>query len=1130
MKPTFLLAPMALALVGASGASAQSVFINEIHYDNSGTDTGEFVEVAGTAGTDLSGWSLVFYNGSGGSSYRTSTLSDVLADDTGTGFGFSVVNLPTNGIQNGSPDGIALVNGSTVVEFISYEGSFTAVDGPANGMTSTDIGVSETSGTDAGFSLQLTGTGFTAGDFIWAAPTVETKGAANNGQTFSAPVDTPPTVSSTDPADRESRVPEDASIEIVFSEPVSVSSIGFDMDCTSGENVAFDAMPSVDNAIWTLDPDADLTPGDRCVVTIFADEVTDQDGDLDNLEADVSFIFEVAREVAEETSCAAFINEFHYDNSGTDTGEFVEVAGTAGTDLSGWSLVFYNGSGGSSYRTSTLSDVLADDTGTGFGFSVVNLPTNGIQNGSPDGIALVNGSTVVEFISYEGSFTAVDGPANGMTSTDIGVSETSGTDAGFSLQLTGTGFTAGDFIWAAPAAQTKGAANISQTFVAPTFPCSSGEPEVLVLTIPEIQGLGFASPYAGSTVATTGVVVGDFQGVPGSEEFHPEQLSGFFIQDPTGDEGLGSELTSEGLFVFCGAVCAANPVAVGDVVTVEGVIEEDFGLTRINVSGGSVLVDGSADLPSPALIDLPLGPTDDLEPFEGMLVSYVDQLFVSEYFQLGRFGEVVLFEGGRPFQFTHLNAPDAAGNSAYQEELAKRKVILDDDANGGNQALEKDLNVFYPRPGLSIYNYFRGGDTITDLTGVLDYAFGAYRVRPVLEAFDYSFAPYNPRPVNPDNVGGTMRVASANVLNFFDTIDVTLSTRSGDCGPSGSLDCRGADSALELERQTAKLVAALCEMDADIVGLSEIENDFKGTDSLDSFVGALNDAGCGPYTYVNAGPLGTDAIKVALIYKSDTVTPVAGQTHIVDNSVDPNYIDTKNRPTLIQVFEEQATSQRVIVAAHHLKSKGSSCNDVGDPDLNDGQANCSQTRAKAAGIIADYIAASVIPTADTDRVMLIGDLNAYKREDAITTLTGRGYVDLIEAFNGNEAYSYVFDGQRGYLDHALGLNMDAYVTGVTEWHINADEINLLDYNDDVLDEPGEPFFRAFEEEPDNLPLYEADPFRSSDHDPVIVGLDLRKVAVDKDACKKGGWRGLKRADGTGFKNQGDCIQYVNMGK
>ncbi len=627
-----------------------------------------------------------------------------------------------------------------------------------------------------------------------------------------------------------------------------------------------------------------------------------------------------------------------------------------------------------------------------------------------------------------------------------------------------------------------------------------------------IQGNGDSSPLVGQSVTASGIVIGDFQGVPGSSTLHPEQLSGFFMQTPDADVD-GDAATSEGIFVYCDSCPVA--VAEGDAVTVTGTVAERFGLTSIEATGAgdiSVASSGNA-LPAASDIDLPIADLASYEPLEAMLVRFPDTLTIAEYFQLGRFGEVVMFEGGRPFQFTHDNAPSVAGFTAHQENLALRRVILDDDANGNNQALFEDLNVFHPRPGLSTANFFRGGDTITNLTGVLDFAFGNWRIRPVLSAFTYAFAEGNPRPAAPEAVGGTLKVVSTNVLNYFATIDTTASRDVGDCSPSGTLDCRGADSLAELERQEDKITAALCAMDADIVGLVEIENDVIGT--VARLIGAIEED-CGiEYNDIETGFIGSDAIKVGMLYKS-TVTPV-GAPFIIDDSVDPAYVDGRNRPTLVQTFEEVASGERVIIANHHLKSKGSDCDDLGDPDANDGQGNCNLTRTGAANVIIDFINNQVIPDAGTNRVLVIGDLNAYRREDPIQAFINAGYTDLIEAFNPTEAYSFVFDGQRGYLDNTLGLNVDGLVTGVTAWHVNADEINLFDYNDDVLD-AGE---ASFEEEPDNLPLYDADPYRYSDHDPVLIGLDLSGSAAETVALPLPllalvilagliGWRGTSR--------------------
>lgn len=160
-----------------------AIFINELHYDNNGVDSGEFVEIAGPAGTDLTNWSLVLYNGNGGASYNTKSLSGVVPAQQG-GYGTLAFTYPVDGIQNGSPDGVALVNGTTLVQFLCYEGTFAATNGVASGQTCTDIGVTEPSTSTIGFSLQLQGSGTTYGNFTWAAPSQNTQGTINTGQTF----------------------------------------------------------------------------------------------------------------------------------------------------------------------------------------------------------------------------------------------------------------------------------------------------------------------------------------------------------------------------------------------------------------------------------------------------------------------------------------------------------------------------------------------------------------------------------------------------------------------------------------------------------------------------------------------------------------------------------------------------------------------------------------------------------------------------------------------------------------------------------------------------------------------------------------------------------------------------------
>ena len=171
---------------------------------------------------------------------------------------------------------------------------------------------------------------------------------------------------------------------------------------------------------------------------------------------------------------------------------------------------------------------------------------------------------------------------------------------------------------------------------------------------------------------------------------------------------------------------------------------------------------------------------------------------------------------------------------------------------------------------------------------------------------------------------------------------------------------------------------------------------------------------------------------------------------------------------------------------NHLKSKGSECG-AGDDDTTTGQGNCNGTRTLAAQALADWLASDPTDMADPD-YLIIGDLNSYAMEDPIVALKNAGYTDLVNLVGGMDAYGYVFDGQLGYLDHALANpSLVPQVAGVVEWHINADEIPLFDYNDDVRD-AGE--YYAYEEESDVLPLYDANEFRTSDHDPVLIGLNL----------------------------------------
>ena len=562
-----------------------------------------------------------------------------------------------------------------------------------------------------------------------------------------------------------------------------------------------------------------------------------------------------------------------------------------------------------------------------------------------------------------------------------------------------------------------------------------------------IQGSGAETGISGQDVTIEGVVTGDFQG--------PGQFRGYYVQEEDDDVDL-DPATSEGIFVFD----TRYAVAVGDVVRVVGRASEFNGQTQVSGVTAAVVCSAGGTV-TPATPSLPLDTLDQLERYEGMSVDIEQELTVTEVFTLGRFGEVDLSVGGRLDTPTNEVAPgdDAI---ALQEQNDLRRILLDDGLD-----IQNPDPVAYPQGGLSAENTLRVGDTLPSLTGVLGEGFDRYRVQPVgpIE-FDHA----NPRPASPEDVGGEVQVAAFNVLNYF----------NGNGAGGGFPTARGAETPFEFERQRDKIIAAIGELDADVVGLMELENDDTDVQygAIEDLVDGLNEAnGAGTYDFIDTGVVGTDAIRVGILYQPASVTPV-GDFAVLDSSVDPRFISTLNRPSIAQTFEANADGARITAVVNHLKSKGSDCNAVGDPDTGDGQGNCNGTRTAAADALVDWLDTDPTESGDTD-FLLLGDMNAYAQEDPITAFRDAGYVDTIDAFVGDEGYSYVFEGQSGYLDHALASpSLAVQVNDVTEWHINADEPIALDYNVN------------FKSVGQVESFYSDEAYRSSDHDPVLVGLDL----------------------------------------
>ncbi len=617
-------------------------------------------------------------------------------------------------------------------------------------------------------------------------------------------------------------------------------------------------------------------------------------------------------------------------------------------------------------------------------------------------------------------------------------------------------------------------------------PCQSDDPvdptnpQVTERTIPEIQSDQASSPFDGEQVKTMGVVTADFQG--------DDQLRGFYLQDENGDD---NPATSDGVFVFTPDVTPELDVNVGDRVEIIAEVDEFFGLTELkNVRRLTVLGTGTV-LPTP--LTLPEANDGDLETVEGMLVEITTPMTVSQTFFLSRFGQLTLSspddegKAGRLFQPTNVFAANSPQALALKESNERRKLVLDD----GSSRQNPDVVPYLGGPlNSEPITPVRGGDQVSNLIGVIDFA----RVdanRPATN--DYILQPTqmpiftasNPRTEEPNNTGGSLTVASFNVLNFFSEID----SGSGVCG-TGNQGCRGADSSLELTQQTQKLVAAITAIDAEIIGLVEIENNgYDATSAIATLTGAINDAlGNEVYQFVmpsQATPnLGTDAIAVGFLFKPASVEVVGSPATLTTGAFDQTLDSGRSRQPLAVSFRDLAKDARFTVVINHFKSKRPANLPEGDPnnDQGDGQGAFNLRRTEAANDLAVWLETNPTGINDPD-ILILGDLNAYAEEDPLLAFNSRGYIDLIQRFNGNRGYSFTFDGLAGSLDHALAnTSMANQISGVTEWHINTDESPVFDYNTEF--KPSGYFV--------------ADAFRSSDHDPVIVGLDLTPEFVDTD--------------------------------
>jgi predicted extracellular nuclease len=599
------------------------------------------------------------------------------------------------------------------------------------------------------------------------------------------------------------------------------------------------------------------------------------------------------------------------------------------------------------------------------------------------------------------------------------------------------------------------------------FACvADGELDEDLTRIHAIQGDGFVSPLEGETVEVQAIVTAAFQDIANFE------IGGFFLQEADANADA-DPLTSEGVYVAPAGV-VLPPVNIGDEVRLRARVREQFGQTElVGLDAFELCATDQLTRVSPTVISFPVDDLSELEAVEGMWVSLAQGMTVTDVFNAARFAEFAVATD-RLYTPTQVVSPGAAA-VALQDLNERSRLIIDQGLSGDYRTpFQQGLD----GTALNADNPIRIGYRIQpDFNGVMGFGFNNYRLFALDTAqFDDSD---KPRPADPPALlEGNLSVASFNVENLFNT----LAEPGVTCGP-GSLSCRGASSESERDRQLIKLTNALLALNADVVGLVEVENDDDDA-TLELLVAALNaiDA-IGDWAFIPTGFKGSDAIKNAIIYRADSVTPV-GATAVLDSSVviSPPFNDGNQRPVLTQAFEHPS-GVVFALSVIHLRSKNCGHNATGaNLDQGDGQGCWNALRTESVQSFRNWLATDPTGT-DTDRHLVMGDFNGYAQEDPLQVLINEGFVNqAIQANDGDPAvYSYTFFGQSGSLDHVLASPaLNSQVLAAASWAINADEIPAFGYPETLpsssLEKPAD--------------FFAEDSIRSSDHDPLLVSLFL----------------------------------------
>ena len=774
--------------------------------------------------------------------------------------------------------------------------------------------------------------------------------------------------------------------------------------------------------------------------------------------------------------------------------DFIELANVseADVDLSAYSVQYASATGGSWQVTALTGQVLpagerlligqatgADTTQPGFDADVDGSIA---LSGSQGKVALVSSLTplsgasalvglpqVVDFVGWGG--------ATHFAGTAAAPGTTNAQSVSRDASATNTADNAADFTAGGPTPQGLGTGGTDPE----PEPEPEPQPEPAVVAIADIQGAQAESPLLGQTVTTTGVV---------TAHYPTGGFGGYVIQTPGtgGALDLAAHVASDAVFVR--APDATGEVTLGDTVQVTGVVGEYQGLTQITVALGGAAVVEPAQAPVPATVPWPADPTQR-EALESMLIAPQGAFTVTNTYSTNQYGEVGLAAGETPLrQPTDVARPGSPEAAAVAADNAARAVTLDDGASiNFLSAANSALTPAYVSLAEPIV--VGGGVAFTEPV-IVDFRNGSWKLNPTTAlTADGSGADgvvfTSPRSAAPDEVGGDLSIASFNVLNYFTTVGtdsascVAYSDRFGDgVTVREGCDQRGAWDAEDLQRQQDKIVAAIEQLDADVVGLMEIENSAALGEDADeataTLVDALNAASeQEKWAYVASSDdlpdlSQQDVITNAIIYQPAAVSPVGAAMALGDQSGSDQAFGNAREP-IAQVFEPADGGAPFLFVVNHFKSKGSPGPWPGDADTGDGQGASNESRVRQATALRDWVADV---QGDVDAVALVGDFNSYGQEDPLQVLYEAGFTGAEAAFDVT-TQSYSFSGLSGSLDHVL-LNEAALgrATGADIWNINSGEALALEYSR----------FRSHGTE-----FYAPDVYRSSDHDPIKVGLN-----------------------------------------